>query len=203
MAGIDVALGAAGGSTASVSRYTYTATASQTAFTGLDDSSQTLDTTGVVAGVTLNGVTLVEGVDWSESGGDTITLTSGAALSDIVHIVCVDLTAVASGGNLTGGFTSTAYDHGTVTTGTITPAPAAGEANFQTLVNGGDFTLAPPANDCTVVIEVTNNGTAGAITVSGFTVTSGDSFDTTDTNVFLCHITTCGGSSSLNVEAMQ
>jgi hypothetical protein len=62
------------------------------------------------------------------------------------------------------------------------------------------FTLAPPTNDCCIILKITNNGSAGAITTSGFTGVFGDSFTTTDTDVFLCTIIKLDGTSSLTVQ---
>lgn len=102
---------------------------------------------------------------------------------------------------LTAGFASTAYDAGTKSTGTFTPDEASG--NFQYAVNGGAHTLAPPSNNCSIVLHYTNNGSAGAITTSGFTLVDGDSFDTTDTNEFICYITKVNDVSHLTVKALQ
>ena len=66
------------------------------------------------------------------------------------------------------GFDSSDYAAGTKSSGTYTPAPASG--NFQVATNGGAHTLAPPATSCSIVIHYTNNGSAGAITTSGFKI---------------------------------
>lgn len=110
---------------------------------------------------------------------------------------------------LTAGFTSAVDDDGTQSTGTYTPAVATG--NYKKIVNGGAFTLAPPspANNEAISMNlfITNNASAGAITTTGFTKVSGDSFDTTDGNDFLCRIEVydIGGTeySLLQVVAMQ
>lgn len=68
---------------------------------------------------------------------------------------------------LTGGFAVTPYSAGTKSSGTFTPVSTDG--NFQYAVNGGAHTLAPPATNCNIVVQYTNNGSAGAITTSGFT----------------------------------
>ena len=102
--------------------------------------------------------------------------------------------------NLTGAFTTTSADLGTVSTGTETLAFSG--SNVQTLTNGGAFTLAPPSSgEGTIILEITNNGSAGAITTSGFDSVTGDSFTTTDTHVFLCTIARIGTRTYLNVIA--
>ncbi len=109
----------------------------------------------------------------------------------------------AGGQTLTGGFLSDSYPGGTISSGTYTPAPAAGQENIQHIVNGGAFALAPPASPCTVLLQILNNASAGEITTLGFTMVTGDSFDTTDTNKFMCFIAKTNDYSLLNVVALQ
>lgn len=77
---------------------------------------------------------------------------------------------------------------------------------MQLAVNGGAHTLAPPSvgtgNALSMVIQYTNNASAGTITTSGFTKVSG-SFTTTNGDDFLCYITVINGFSHLNVVALQ
>jgi len=103
--------------------------------------------------------------------------------------------------NLTKGFTATSYSAGTQSSGTYTPDPVNG--NFQHATNGGAHTLAPPTSVCTIVVEYLNNGSAGAITTSGFTNVTGDAFNTTNTNKFVCFITKTNSYSQLHVQALQ
>lgn len=114
-----------------------------------------------------------------------------------------DILKADEGDNLTAGYTSDTNARGIVTSGTVTPAPGTGEENFQSLTNGGAFTLAPPASPCTVLIEVTNNASAGAITTSGFTIVTGDTISTTDGDDFHFHITKGASFSHLHVVALQ
>lgn len=101
------------------------------------------------------------------------------------------------------GVTSTADDDGTKSSGTYTPDPAGG--NMKRIVNGGAFTLAEPtaAGDYTLVIQITNNASAGAITLSGFNRTSGSPFTTTNGHDFFVYITKCNGFTFANVVALQ
>ena len=78
---------------------------------------------------------------------------------------------------LTAGYAQTSYNAGTQSSGTFTPAEANGA--MQRCVNGGAFTLAPPTNDTSLHIQMTNNASAGAVTTSGFTIVTGDSLTTT------------------------
>ncbi|UOF80288.1 prophage mumc02 [Caudoviricetes sp.] len=104
---------------------------------------------------------------------------------------------------LTGGYTTTAYNDGTFSSGTYTPTPAGG--NMKRIINGGAFTLATPSasGDYTLVIQITNNASAGAITLSGFTRTTGNSFTTTNADDFFVYVTKCNGFTLANVVALQ
>ena len=105
--------------------------------------------------------------------------------------------------NLTAGYTSTADDDGTKSSGTYTPDPAGG--NLKRIVNGGAFTLAAPTatGDYTLIIQMTNNATAGAITLSGFTRESGDALTTTNGDDFFLHIVKLNGFTTIYAEALQ
>ncbi len=103
---------------------------------------------------------------------------------------------------LTAGFAATSYNAGTQSgAGTYTPDEANG--NMQHAVNGGAHTLAPPTNSCTLVIQYTNDGSAGTITTSGFTQVTGDSLTTVNGDDFLLFIVKHGTFSLLNVVALQ
>ena len=94
------------------------------------------------------------------------------------------------------GFSATSYNEGTKSSGTFTPDPANG--NIQNFVNGGAFTLAPPANPCTMILECPNSS-AGAITTSGFSILSGDTYSSTGTKKHLFYITKTASYSQLYV----
>lgn len=104
---------------------------------------------------------------------------------------------------LTAGYTTTAVDDGTRSSGVYTPTPAGG--NMKRIINGGAFTLAAPtaAGDYTLIIQITNSATAGAITLSGFNRSSGDSFTTTNGHDFFVYITKCNGFVGAFVQALQ
>ena len=105
--------------------------------------------------------------------------------------------------DLTVGFTATSTDEGTKTTGTFTPTPATG--NLKHYINGGAHTLAAPtlAGSYTIVIEITNNASAGAITLSGFDVSDGDAFTTTNTDSFQVFITKTNSGVTSTTKALQ
>ena len=117
--------------------------------------------------------------------------------------VDADIVRADTGDTLTAGYLSDSYARGTISSGTVTPAPATDEENFQHYTNNGAHTLAPPASPCSVVVEITNGASAGAITTSGFTQVTGDAFTTTNGDDFHCYITRTQNFSHLHVVALQ
>ena len=105
------------------------------------------------------------------------------------------------GGAMTIGFSVTDHDAGTKSSGTYTPDEADGP--FQKAVNGGAHTLAPPSNSTSLVIQYTNNASAGTITTSGFDKVDGDTITTTNTHKFFFYITKSNSLSLLSVKALQ
>jgi hypothetical protein len=103
--------------------------------------------------------------------------------------------------NFTAGYTSTPYNNGTKSSGTFTIDPTLG--NFQYAINGGAHTLAPPSSACSVLIQYTNNSSAGTITTSGFTKVTGSTITTTSGDDFMFYITRCNLLSHLHVQALQ
>jgi hypothetical protein len=102
---------------------------------------------------------------------------------------------------LTAGYSVTPYGAGTQTTGAFTPDIPRG--NFQYAINGGAHTLVPPIVDCNLVLQYTNNGSAGAISTSGFTIVTGSSLTTASGDDFILYITKLNNFSHLNVVALQ
>jgi hypothetical protein len=99
--------------------------------------------------------------------------------------------------NLTAGYSSTSYDLGTITTGTVTPDQDNG--HFQHYVNNGAHTLAPQTDNCEIIVQITNGASAVAPTTSGFSARTGDAFTTTSGDDFICWLTTANGFSNLHV----
>ena len=121
-------------------RYMYTATASQTTFSGTDTQNLTLTyTDSNFVDVYLNGVLLKTGTDYTATSGTSVVLASGAVADDIVEIIVYDTFAVANfynrtdsdsryvnidGDTMTGALTGTTatfsgLDVGTITTSTL------------------------------------------------------------------------------------
>ena len=80
---------AAAGSTVNgtSARFKYTASGSQTTFTGSDDNGNTLAYDAGFIDVYLNGVKLVNGTDVTVTSGTSVVLASGATANDILDIV--------------------------------------------------------------------------------------------------------------------
>jgi hypothetical protein len=113
-------------------RYNYTATASQTTFTGVDNNGNTLAYDAGFIDVYLNGVKLLNGTDVTVSSGTSVVLATGATLNDVVDIVAYGTFTVASlnADNLTSGTVPTARVSGAYTgitqTGTLTTFSSTG-----------------------------------------------------------------------------
>ena len=164
-------IAASSAGSASLLNYHYTATADQTTFSGADDNSATLSYTVDNLIVTLNGVVLEDGTDYTATNGTSVVLASGAALNDELNIVAfksfttADMVSATNGGTfqnniaINGDLTVTgvlqtsstlaSYHYTTWnpsdTSGTATNAPATGttkDSNFVTIVNSsGTLTI--------------------------------------------------------------
>jgi hypothetical protein len=85
---------------------------------------------------------------------------------------------------ISGGARVTVKDLGTPGGGsTLTPDP--GDRPMQKATNNAAFTLAPGSNVGAYILTITNGASAGAITIGGWTKTTG-SFDTTNGHKFRC-----------------
>lgn len=133
-------------------------------------------------------------------GIGTTSPTTALQVVGTSTLAATDLTGAVT---VTEGVTTTADNDGTISSGTYTPTPVGG--NMKRIVNGGAFTFAEPtaSGDYTLVIQITNNASAGAITLSGFTKTTGSAFTTTNGHDFFVYITKCNGFTLANVVALQ
>jgi len=116
------------------SRFIYTATASQTSFSGNDDAGITLAYTDTLyMDVYQNGVLLVPATDYAASTGTSVVLVQGASVGDTVEMLVYDIFSVADA--------VSAKDGGTFS-GTIAAAglstSSLGTSNFRAGVNAGD-----------------------------------------------------------------
>ena len=118
------------------SDYVYTATASQTVFSGADDNTNTLviDLAGLV-NVFLNGVRLIRDTDYTVSAaGDSITLTTGATVNDLLEVEVF--------GNFTGQSGAEVGITGGLIDGVDIGNTTAGDGTFVDLTATGTTTLA-------------------------------------------------------------
>ena len=135
-------IAASSAGTASLNNYHYTATAAQTTFSGADDNSATLSYTVNNLIVTLNGVVLEDGTDYTATNGTSVVLTSGAALNDEVNIVAfksfttADMVSATNGGTFQNDITISGDL--TVDTNTLFVDSASGDVFID---GGGDFVV--------------------------------------------------------------
>lgn len=136
----------------------------------------------------------------------TVTSAGKALLNAATHAAQKVLLTVQgyADGVLSTGITTSSVDDGTKSSGTYTPSPSTG--NMRHIVNGGAFTLAAPTapTDYDMRIQVTNDGSAGAITFSGFSVTTNTgALTTTSGDDFFINISKHNGFTRASVEALQ
>lgn len=100
------------------------------------------------------------------------------------------------------GFSLTSKNLGNLA-GTITLTPEGG--NIQHGSNNGATTIAAPTADgvYNIILQITNASGAGAITLSGFTKSDGDTFTTTNGHKFLVLITKTNDCKLAIVRALQ
>lgn len=106
--------------------------------------------------------------------------------------------------NLQGGAFVTSGNRGSLS-GAATLTADCGLNPLQYLTNAGNFTLAAPTHDGSCVFLVTNSGSAGTITFSGFTVSAntGDPLTTTNTSKFMITVAEINSVATYFVKALQ
>ena len=93
----EIAVRGSGENAVVANRFTYVATSNQTVFTGNDAGGTALAFTADNIDVYLNGAKLSkQQSDFSVSGGNTVTLATGASVSDVLEIVVLDPFEVAN-----------------------------------------------------------------------------------------------------------
>lgn len=177
---------------------------------GTNTGDETLSSVNALAITTVGtintGVWNSTAVTVPNGGTGATTLTDartslGLAIGSDVQAYDADTLKADTTDTLTAGFDTTIVDAGTKSSATFTPAATSG--NLQRFVNGGAHTLAPMANNGTMILHQTNNVSAGTITTSGFTLVDGDDFTTTNTHEFILYLTKIHDVSLLTVKALQ
>lgn len=153
---------------------------------------------------TTSGNTLTRATVLASSNAGALVNFSAGTKTVITTLTAAEIdvrVSKAETATLTAGYAATPVDDGTKSSGTYTPAETTGSMRY--IVNGGAFTLAPPTNNTTLIVQITNNASAGAITTSGFTKVTGTAPGTTDGDDFLAYITKINGFSHLHWQALQ
>ena len=183
------------------SRFIYTATASQTTFTGADDNSKTLKyADSDYIDVFLNGVCLVPGTDYTASTKTSVVLVQAASVSDTLEVVAYDIASIADtvskadGGTFNGdlGITNASPDI-TLTNNTTEDTDGGRESTvtFKGLQSGGEeSTLAEirASHDATAddqkgdLIFKTNDGSDGSSPTERLRIDSAGFLDSVSTS---------------------
>jgi len=154
-------------------RFKYTATASQTTFTGADDNGNTLAYDAGYIDVYLNGVHL-DPSDYTATDGSTITLNSGATLNDELYIVGFGTFSVADFD--ASGLTGT-INIARIADGSITNAKLENDSitiNGSTVALGGSTsieTVTYPTITSISPSTITNSATNIVITGTNYVIT--------------------------------
>lgn len=125
-------------------RFIYTATASQTTFSGADDNGKTLKyADSDYVDVYLNGICLVPVTDYTSTSKTSIVLTQAASLNDTLEVVAYDIATISDTVSKANGGT---FDSSISIKGTTTDSPAL-FVNQGTATNNFDGFLITSTND--------------------------------------------------------
>jgi hypothetical protein len=165
-------IAASSASQAILTVYKYTATSGQTTFSGVDDNAATLGYTAGSIIVTLNGVFLESGDDYTATNGSSVVLSAGATTSDEVNIYAFNTFDVANV-QVIGDerYVRLSTDQTVAGTKTLSSNPvlSAGTANGVTYLNGSKVLTSGSAlttNGSSLGVGSSDFGGAGSINVS-------------------------------------
>ena len=166
---------AAAGSTVNgtSARFKYTASGSQTTFTGTDDNGNTLAYDAGFIDIYKNGAKLVNGTDVTVTSGTSVVLATGAVVGDIIDIVAYgtfDVAAIAAS-NITSGTLNdarlpTTMANKTLTDATITAAYGGLTAKGDGSSNDGYIQLNCHVNTHGVKIKAPPHSAAQSYTLT-------------------------------------
>ena len=140
-------------------RYKYTASGSQTTFTGSDDNGNTLAYDASYIDCYLNGVKLVNGSDVTVTSGTSVVLASGATAGDILDIVAY------------GTFNVAAINAANISSGTLNIARIGDDAITNAKMADDAIDSAQIADGAVDNVHLANS----AITINGSAVSLGGS----------------------------
>ncbi len=148
------------------SRFIYTATASQTTFTGADNNSKTLKyADSAYVDVFLNGVCLVPGTDYTASTKTSIVLTQAASLSDTLEVIAYDIASMsdmsASNGGTFQADVTFADGADIITASKGTDNVRLGEDAGASIASGGDNNVTIGKDAGTAITTGSNNTVVG------------------------------------------
>lgn len=142
----------------------------------------------------------------TDNGTNKITITAPSSIASDRTLTLPDATGTpalleTADQVITGGARVTPDTSlGTISSGTVTLDP--GDRPLQSYTNGGAHTLAPGSSNGYLLLDITNNGSAGTITTSGWTKVVG-SFTTSSGHKFRCGCSISTAGSLLTIQAMQ
>jgi len=153
-------------------KFDYTATQGQTAFTGADDDGKVLAFTVGQIEVYVNGI-LMDDSDFTTTGTGTVTLASAANLNDVINIVSFESNipdndyVPASGGTFTGNVTNsgTVTNSGNVTVGGtlgVTGATTAAGLTASGTVQSTELVANNAGNNTNIRVQNTASGSGSS-----------------------------------------
>ena len=120
------------------------------------------------------------------------TQLGGGGVTSLTAAPGVAVSASTGAITISGTGESTDFDHGTVSTGTITPDPS--DSYTHKVVNNGAFTIAATSESGRLLLLITNGASAGSVTFSGFDKQiAGDLMETTPGNIYAVYIWSVNG----------
>lgn len=158
--------------------YNYTATSGQTTFSGADDNAASLSYSVGNLMVTVNGVVLEDGTDYTATSGTSVVLTTGAVLNDEVNIYAfksfttADMVPASTGGTFTGNvtFSNAATVNGAFTSVGIDDNATSTAITIDSSQNVGIGTSSPSN---TLYVERNASNSTGGITISNTSTGTG------------------------------
>lgn len=156
--------------------FIYTATASQTTFTGADDNSETLSYESEYITVFLNGVKLAPS-DYTATNGTSIVLGSGAAVNDILEIVSYKTVNISNGDYV-------ATITGTTNQVTVTGSGSAAAAVTLSLPQNIHTSATPTFAGVTANTHTFTHGVTRSLTLTTSTTTADQVLDSISASTY-------------------